>query len=253
MYLPQALQALLGNAALQRDTVGLSDDAVYRIEGDPVRYLKISDYAPEIIREAEGLAFLQGKVPVPQVEYFAEEKGRYYLLTRALPGQMACAPTNLADGEAIAYALGRAMARLHAQPIAGAPQRTLDTALAFARAHVESGAVDTAEWDDSNTFSSPQELLAYLVAHRPAREDLVFTHGDFCLPNVFFKNGTLTGFLDLGRCGVADRYQDLALAQRSLGYNLGGRDYFSHLLRGYGLPQPDEEKLRYYLLLDELF
>lgn len=70
-----------------------------------------------------------------------------------------------------------------------------------------------------------EEVLAGLLAVRPAEEDLVFTHGDPSLPNVILEaselTGFVTGFVDVGRAGVGDRYRDLALAARSLAYNWG--------------------------------
>ena len=50
------------------------------------------------------------------------------------------------------------------------------------------------------------------------REVLAVTHGDWCLPNVVVdpEKLTVTGLLDTGRMGRADRYTDLALMNRSL-------------------------------------
>lgn len=35
-----------------------------------------------------------------------------------------------------------------------------------------------------------------MTAHRPKSEDLVFSHGDYCLPNILVEGGVLTGFVD---------------------------------------------------------
>ena len=86
------------------------------------------------------------------------------------------------------------------------------------------------------------------------------SHGDFCLPNFLLKDDSLTGVIDLGRAGVADKWCDIALCYRSLKDNYNGRydnikkQGFSkfYLFESLGL-KPDWDKIRYYILLDELF
>ena len=88
----------------------------------------------------------------------------------------------------------------------------------------------------------------------------MLSHGDFCLPNLFIGNGKITGFFDLGRSGIADAYQDIALCYCSLHHNLNGRyggklnpnADAAILFDALGI-RPDWEKIRYYILLDELF
>ena len=63
---------------------------------------------------------------------------------------------------------------------------------------------------------TPASLLDELHAIRPPYEDLVLIHGDYCFLNVVVKDWSLSGFIDLARCGVADRYHDLAQAARSV-------------------------------------
>jgi aminoglycoside phosphotransferase len=85
----------------------------------------------------------------------------------------------------------------------------------------------------------------------------VFTHGDYCLPNVvLLEDGAggfkISGFVDCVNAGIADRYQDLALCARSVAYNLG-TEWVQPLFARYGLDRVDESKLAYYQLLDEFF
>ena len=140
----------------------------------------------------------------------------------------------------------------------------LDERLKQARWNVEHNLVDLEnvepETFGEGGFRNPEELLGWLEANRP-EEDIVFTHGDFCLPNVFVQNHRISGFIDLGKMGPADRWQDIAIVLRSLNHNSvgfynGGKKYFDFtnqmLLDELGI-EMDYDKYRYYILLDELF
>jgi aminoglycoside 3'-phosphotransferase II len=78
------------------------------------------------------------------------------------------------------------------------------------------------------------------------------THGDASLPNFLADASGFTGFVDCGRIGVADRYQDLALTCWSLNHN-GFGSQIPDFLAAYGIDRPDEQKLRWYKRLDEFF
>ena len=88
---------------------------------------------------------------------------------------------------------------------------------------------------------------------------MIFSHGDFCLPNIFLKEWDFSGFLDLGRSGAGDKWTDIAILWRSLRDNFGG--HYGEAVAGFhpdelfdalGM-EKDERKLKYYLLMDELF
>ncbi len=82
----------------------------------------------------------------------------------------------------------------------------------------------------------------------------MLTHGDFCLPNIILERNKVTGLIDLGRAGVADRYQDIALILRSLTseMNPNFNDCSDIFAQEYGIDlEPD--KLEYYQMLDEFF
>src|SRR3954449_2313667 len=78
---------------------------------------------------------------------------------------------------------------------------------------------DLDDLDEERRGWTRDRLVAELLATRPADEDLVVCHGDLTLDNVLFDPDTcrVTGVLDAGRLGVADRWVDLAIATRSLG------------------------------------
>jgi aminoglycoside phosphotransferase len=112
--------------------------------------------------------------------------------------------------------------------------------------------VDEADFDEARQGRKAADLFEELLRTKPAGEELVFTHGDFCLPNILIEGGRLSGFVDWGRAGIADRYQDLALAARSLAHNHGA-DWVPLLFQEYGIPQPDASRVEFYKLLDEFF
>jgi kanamycin kinase len=81
----------------------------------------------------------------------------------------------------------------------------------------------------------------------PPTEDLVVCHGDYCLPNILIDHGKITGYVDLGELGIADRWWDLAVGSWSVTWNLGpGLE--THFLAAYGVA-PDEERMAFYRLL----
>jgi len=67
-----------------------------------------------------------------------------------------------------------------------------------------------------------EDLYLHLVTKRVSLvEELGFTHGDYSLPNVLIHNGKINGFIDVGNSGIADIYQDLAIATKSIIRNYG--------------------------------
>jgi len=65
------------------------------------------------------------------------------------------------------------------------------------------------------------------------------THGDFTPANILILP---TGIRDLGRLGVADRYQDIALALRHLDGDFGPA-WRAPFVRTNGIADIDESKL----------
>lgn len=255
--LPQSVSRYVNGKDFTLDSIGQSGAQV-RCYADMV--LKIQQTGEEPDREYAMMRWLQGRVPVPDILAFERADGYNYLLMRRLPGEMACADRYLKAPEALLHLLAQGMELLWRVDVRDCPAGdTLDRKLRRARERVEGGWCDTDNVEPDtygpNGFRDPMELLVWLEQNRPA-EQPVLSHGDFCLPNVFLSDGRVTGFIDLGHCGIADRYQDIALCCRSLRHNLEETAHVpfdeDRFFRALGVER-DVEKIRYYILLDELF
>ena len=257
----ERLQKWVGGKPYTCDSIGRSGSEV-RCYGDMV--LKIEPKKTRFVSDVEMLRWLEGKLPVPRVLEAFQTEDKQYLLMSRVPGRMACHREYMKDPEALVTLLADAIRALWAVDISRCPrERTLEADLEEARRRVACGLVDMEDAEPETFgpggFESPEALLAWLTHNKPPIEP-VFSHGDLCLPNVFFEAGKLSGFIDLGDCGISDKWRDLALCHRSLRHNFCGRyaaspveDFDPDLLfRKLGI-RPDREKLRYYMLLDELF
>lgn len=262
LYLPQDLRRLVAGKPYTTDGIGQSGAFVFLFE-DAV--LKIRPETEETRTEHTMLTWLEGKLPVPRCLYRAAGDGTDYLLMSRAQGQMACDEAYMQNPKRLTAALAEALQRLWQVDVSDCPVRwDLDRKLAAARKNVERGEVDMENVEPDtfgeNGFRDPAHLCRWLEENRPP-EDLVLSHGDFCLPNIFLKNGKPSGFIDLGRAGVADRWQDIALCYRSLVHNYSGKYAKRPAPADFGPDElftmlgiaPDWQKLRYYILLDELF
>jgi len=257
-HLPQALKKIIGDSTWERSFEGMSGTHVFRLKNE-VRacYLKIApiNFHNNLLPEKECILWLQGKLPVPQVLGFADDGVNDYLLISEIPG----IPTHEREFEEnqdhLIPALAQGLRMIHSVDIRDCPfDRRLKVKIREARERLENGHVDADDFDDERQGRTAQSVFDQLLKTRPTSEDLVFTHGDYCLPNIFIDPQTwaITGFIDWGRAGIADRYQDLALAARSLTYNFGTAGV-ERLFQEYGLDVIDHDKIAYYKLLDEFF
>lgn len=261
MHYPESIQKLLPALPGEENKVGLSGSGVFCWSD---RVLKIQPVSEESRNEAAMMRWLRGRVPAPRVLAETEENGLHYLLMSRLPGRMLCDPALLEAPAKLLNLTAQALHTLWQTDITGCPaSRMLEDRLRLARQRVENGLCDTENVQPDTYgpggFASPEALLCWLEANRP-QEEPVLTHGDCCLPNLFADDNGFCGFIDLGRSGIGDRWQDIALLYRSTRHNYEGHYGYAaragcpanELFATLGIPR-DEEKLRYYILLDELF
>ncbi len=261
MVIPENILLRTEEKAYTMDRTGMSGASI-RLYQDQV--LKIQRRGPEAENEAAMLAFLQGKLPVPKVHVHETVEDTSYLLMERCRGRAACDPAFLEDPAALCAMLAEGLRALWNVDVSGCPcDQRLAKKLEAARYNVVNGLVDMNNVEPGTFgekgFRNPAELLKWLYVNRPAEEPAL-SHGDFCFPNLFCEEGRIAGYIDLGRAGIGDKWCDIALCWRSLHHSYadwcrktGGAPPDGKLLfRALGL-EPDWTRIRYYILLDELF
>lgn len=252
--LPSSLAKLTNHRVWTPITIGRSEASTYLLRSDSNnQYLKIQPQtAVESLRqEKERLEWLQGKLPVPEIMYYAEDGVNEYLLLSEIPGWNAADNRCATMLPKLMQQLAIGLLTIHEVSLEHCPfNQTLDEKLKEAKKRVDLGLVDEEDFDLIRQGAKAADLFEELQLKKPAAEDLVFAHGDYCLPNIILNEGGISGFIDWGRAGIADRYQDLALAVRSIVYNFG-QEQVKRFLDEYGIKQLDEDRVYYYQLLDE--
>lgn len=210
----------------------------------------------ELAAERDRVEWLAGtSVPGARVLDWIEWAGGAALLTSAVSG---VAAVELPWSDVLVASFARAVRAMHELPVEECPfERPLAQVVEQAADVVRRGAVTVDFLRQEWQATPPDELLGRVRAGQDefaakAAGGLVVCHGDACLPNFLFDPDTLecTGVIDLGRLGVADRYTDLALVTAQLDdeWSVDAAGFFA----AYGLPEPDAERLEFYLLLDPL-
>jgi aminoglycoside phosphotransferase len=261
--LPTAVHDLVAAATWHPLRGEAEGTQVYRLsfDGRPDLVAKVAtgDGSSALLAdELARLEWLADRLPVPTVERF--ETGVHtggsvaVLVTNALDGTDGSDPAHRVQGPDLARTIGEALRAVHALDVTTCPfDARLDRRLAEARRRVEEGLVDRSQFERAYQRFEPAELYEHLLASVPeGDEDLVVTHGDFTAENLLFVDGRLTGYVDWGRAGVADRYVDLAVAARSVAH-LVGPEALVQLFEGYGLDEPVLAKIDFYVLADEFF
>lgn len=261
MILPEKISSLIAGETYRLDGIGMSESSILLFDD---KVLKIGVHNEESDNECRMMNYLQGKLPVPAVYAYETADGRAYLLMSRCAGRMACDDAYMRQPEVQCKMLADGLRKLWSVDVSDCPSDvSLPRKLNQAEYNVINGLVDLDNVEPDTFgeggFRDPADLLRWLYQNMP-EEEPVLSHGDFCLPNVFGSHEKVTGYIDLGKTGVADKWCDIALCYRSLSHNYCGRyhgraysDFDDQLLfRELGI-EPDWDKIRYYILLDELF
>jgi kanamycin kinase len=188
----------------------------------------------DLAAEAARLRWAADRTAVPRVLDFGSDPHGDWLLTAALPGTSAVDPRWTARPATAVRALGEGLRQLHdALPVRECPFSWLvGDRLRKAAGRGRPAGRDPGSWLDA----------------APPVDRLVVCHGDACSPNTLLDDaGRVSGHVDLGALGVADRWADLAVATWSTVWNYGP-GWEDALLEGYGI-EPDPVRTDFYRAL----
>lgn len=216
--LPAAILKHIEGQQYTVDETGRSGSSVILFENT---VLKIEKHREQQDKAVEMMRWLKGKLPIPEVVEYAQEDGFGYLLMTRIPGEMCCSPYYMEHSDEMVTLLAEGLHRLWSVDTAGCPrERTLEYDTAQAIERIRGGRLSPEELSACG-FESAEDMAAWLEAH-PVKYDPVLSHGDYCLPNLLLKDGEISGYIDIGGIGIADRYSDLVDCWNSLKNNFGG-------------------------------
>lgn len=257
--LPPPWRERLTGATWKREPEGESGGIIHRvIAADGTRlYLKYGEgaVADAVADEAIRLRWLQGRVAAARLVSSVIDPDAAWLLTSTVPGKTGDAWLKQNPGllGQVVRGFASMLIGLHALPADECPfDASAAVRLAAARKLVAAGAVDEGDFADDHFGMSAAAVLAEAEALYGAATGRVVTHGDFSLGNILLDaSGRVTGCVDVGRLGVADPYQDIAILWENLGDF--GEEAQRMFLAAVGIDEVNEERLRFHRMLDELF
>jgi kanamycin kinase len=219
-----------------------------------VRYAKVDTGGryPSLKGEAERMVWAAAYLPVPVVVALEQMGSSTILITQGLPGRDATDPMWSNDRPGLVRAIGRGLAAFHgAIEEEWCPFRfDLGRALDHVHERAAQGDIHPDQFHEDHQHLTVAAALSQLEDTAPDIEHLVVCHGDYCPPNMLLTDGVVTGYVDLGELGVADRWWDIAVGAWSLGWNFGS-EYEPLFYEGYGV-DPDPDRITFYRLLWEM-
>lgn len=240
MRLPEEVKELTEGYGFQRHPYEETGAEIHRLtaEGRETLYLKVYPVrGRRLERETRVLRWIDGRLPAPKPLLYLAQGWWEYQLTTEVPGTPAYQLERSERVNAVRVA-AEALRAIHGLDPRGCPYRnTAANRIGEARASKD---------------PEIHRALDGLEASMPD-EDLVFTHGDYCLPNIILKGVALSGVIDWAHGGIGDPYADLESCMWSIGYNYGedAEKLKQRFLRVYDLEELDEAKLQWYARLSD--
>lgn len=244
IVLPRELDALTRGARIY-DSSCSSEARVLFLDRDGGYYIK-SAPAGSLKKEAEMTEFFHSKgLSAEVLGYIGDKDGRDWLVTSRIEGEDLTHPTCLADPKRLCDTLAETLRYLHSLDFKGCPvmDRMADY-FALAERNYKGGVFDKGLFGDEQFKDmSADEAWKILCDGRELLHSDTLIHGDYCLPNVMYKDWKFSGFIDLGNGGVGDRHVDVFWGAWTLGFNLHTDAYRERFFDAYGRDAIDMDAL----------
>ena len=225
------------------DSSSSPEARVYYIARGDGLYLKISGVGTLRAEARMSEYFSSLGLGVAPIAYHSGEMD--YLLTPSLEGEDLTARCYLDEPKRLAELIGTELRRLHEMDFRDCPNRDrLNDYIATVERNYRSGEYDKSQFPDSFGYKSAEEAYAVFSDGRSLLRADTLIHGDYCLPNILASDWRLSGFIDVGFGGVADRHIDLFWGAWTLGFNLGTDEYRERFFDAYGKDRIDPDIIR---------
>lgn len=247
------ISEFMANAKLSDIKIGCSDSQVIRIEKEnKVFFLKIAKFG-SLTSEYEKLLWLEGKLDVPHVILYDVCNALEYLVTSACEGEMVCSDNFISNPDLGIKVISEAFKEISKVSISDCPfDVDINYKLKLIEKNVKKSLIKNEDLSSEilKKYGSVEKVLKYLKENKFETERC-FSHGDTSLPNIFANNKHFSGFIDVGECGICDKWFDLAICEKSIIKNYGVK-YVDKFYQSLNVI-PDRDKINYYLLMMELY
>ena len=251
--LTKSILKLIEKFEKEEISIGCSDSKVFKYTNGKITYfLKIAKIGL-LTREYKALTWLDNKLDVPKIIKYEIYNDMEYLLTESLKGEMICSDYYVKNPELAIDLLVKAFSELKKVDIENCPFNVgIDYKLNLIKDNVDKGLI-TGEFitdDTLDKYNGVSGILKYLQDNK-FNDEKCFSHGDTSLPNIFVNENNFIGFIDVGECGIADKWFDLAICEKSIIRNFG-KEYVELFYKKLQIV-PDRFKIDYYLLMMNLY
>lgn len=258
-YLPVDVYKLIKDKEIKPNNIGMSKSQIYEIKDkkDPKNgyFLKINE--PEIgyrlYNTYAVLNWIDDKLPVPKVLVYTKKGRKEFLLQEKIDGEVSFSDYFYPIRDNILKLLAEGLQNIHTLEHSDFPKNLVydnNKLLEIANQRLKNGLVEKETFDFKWQHKNEYQLLKELEEKsKEIKEELVFSHGDYCLPNIMIDNNKISGYVDWIHGGVYDRNYDLAAVIWSITWNFGEK-YVQTFLDYYGNEYVDWQKIRYYQQLN---